>query len=281
MKPLEIDAVCEATHHHARIELTTQSPWCALLGDLPLPAEGSLDRLEAALSGARIERVRLIGHPVSCLLPMIWIRNIWGSPSSPHIEVEWEGDELHNLDCPTLIPATRLACLLADDVCCTNTEDVAERYGFDPRSPGVREDAFDLLTNLVDVWDPGLRSAVLGEDWTGSVRATLAQCAIDGHHRIGIYGAGTHTRAVGEAFMEPPIEICCIIDDDARRYGQHLWGFEITSPERALEMDLDAVVISANSIEDVLWERASVFRERGIATICVYADSAEVIDAHQ
>ncbi len=70
--------------------------------------------------------------------------------------------------------------------------------------------------------------------------------------------------------MEPGVEIACVIDDDARRHGDRLWGYEIVSRERALELGLDAVVISANSIEGRLWERAGVFRDAGISVLRLY-----------
>ena len=70
--------------------------------------------------------------------------------------------------------------------------------------------------------------------------------------------------------MEPGVEIVCMVDDDERRHGERLWGYEIVSRERALELNLDAVIISANSIEDRLWENAAAFREAGVATIRLY-----------
>ena len=280
MKQVDMTCECDSGERRVSIELSTESPWCSILGELALPIASTLDRIDDALRDTRLTRVRLNGDPASCLLPLIWVRSIWGAETKPSIELEWAQIEPDTARCSTLLPATRLACLLADAVRCDRPDTVQSAYGFDPRSPGVSEDAFDLLTNIVDVWDPNLRSAVLGDDWTRAVRVVLTQCAIDGHRRIGIYGAGTHTRAVGEAFMEPPVEICCIIDDDARRHGDRLWGFEIVSPERALAMDLDAVVLSANSIEPLLWERAAVFRERGIVTMRVHGATDTLAEAH-
>ena len=79
--------------------------------------------------------------------------------------------------------------------------------------------AFDLLTNIIDHWDSDLRHRTLASDWNESVRRALLNAAMLGKTRVAIYGAGTHTRAVGEALMEPGVEIVCLIDDDARRHG--------------------------------------------------------------
>jgi hypothetical protein len=49
-----------------------------------------------------------------------------------------------------------------------------------------------------------------------------------------------------------------------------MWGFEIVPPETAIEMKPDAVVLSANSIEAMLWDRASTFRDAGIETVRIY-----------
>ena len=253
------------------IPLCTESPWCSLLGPIELPEAGTLETLDAALSAKHIARVHLSGCPASCLLPMLWFKSIWCAQHIP-IEIDWAVDQLDSVE-PQCQSAARLACLLADRVECDQPERVWAQWGFDPSSPGIAEEAFDLLINLIDLWDPDLRLANLGEDWSEAMRKTLARCAVDGHQRVGIYGAGTHTRAVGDAFMQPPVEICCVIDDDDRRVGEQLWGFPIVSPQQAIDLGLDAVVLSANSIEDLLWERAATLREQGIPTIRIYGQT--------
>tara|TARA_A100000171_G_scaffold17952_1_gene16474 strand:- start:1032 stop:1880 length:849 start_codon:yes stop_codon:yes gene_type:complete len=250
------------------IHLSDQSPWTTLLGTMPLPAAGAIEDLNETLNANRMDSVLLTGEPAACLLPLIWFRSIWTSPGTP-VQIEWVVDDLESGSLQRQ-SAARLACLLADRVVCDQPDKVRRRWGFDPSSPGIAEEAYDLLIHLIDIWDPDLRLANLGEDWSEAMKKTLARCAVDGQHRVGIYGAGTHTRAVGDAFMQAPTEICCIIDDDVRRVGESLWGFPIVSPHQASQMNLDAVILSANSIEDLLWERASILREHGIATIKIY-----------
>ena len=261
------------------IEVSMQSPWNRFFGSGSHPIAGSIDVLDAFLRDAEsIERVSVVGHPASCLLPIVWLNSIWKSELGYAVKLRWETQQRLQ---PDEFPASRLACLLADEV--EVGANSPTPVGLDPLHPGVEQDAFDLLVHLTDAWDPNLRNALLGDDWVSEMRNALTRCASDGHRRIGIYGAGTHTRAVGEAFMDPPVEICCIIDDDHRRHGKRLWGFPIVSPEEAMEHQLDAIVLSANSIEQLLWERSAFFRERSIKVISLYGSEdttqVEVPDA--
>lgn len=273
MNRIELKCTRNDREVHSKIELSTQSPWCSMFGPIALPVEGSLDRLNQQLAGSPIQLATLRGHPAHCLLPILWIRSIWGSDTSTRITLDWNCST--RLDSPpsTHQPATRLACLLADSVRCDSPDNVLHEYGFDPQNPGMTEDIFDLLINIVDLWDPNLRSAVLGEDWTSEMRSALTRAVNDGHNRVALYGAGTHTRAIGEALMSPPVEIACIIDDDARRSGERLWGFDIVPLEAALDRGVDAVVLSANSIEDQLWEKTADIRRRGVQVYRLYGGS--------
>lgn len=260
------------------ISVSPESPWSRYFGSGSHPVAGSIDVLDQFMGSATtIERVSVIGHPPSCLLPIVWLNSIWKSEHGYAVRLRWESDQSTQ---PDEVPASRLACLLADEVEVGTNASIPA--GFDPSQPGVQQDAFDLLINITDAWDPNLRSALLGDDWVSEMRDAISRCAANGLRRIGVYGAGTHTRAVGEAFMDPPVEICCIIDDDHRRHGKRLWGFPIVSPDDALQLKLDAVVLSANSIENLLWERSAKFREQGIQVISLYGSeemTQEVPDA--
>ncbi len=278
MNRIELTCAQSDRELHSEIELSTQSPWSSIFGPIPLPVVGSLDQLNQQLAGSSLQQATLRGHPASCLLPILWIRSIWGSETNTRITLNWDCTANMNPAPSTYQPAARLACLLADSVRCNSSDAVLQEYGFDPCNPGMTEDIFDLLTNIVDLWDPNLRSAVLGDDWTSEMRSALTQASNDGHQQVALYGAGTHTRAIGEALMSPPVEIACIIDDDARRYGERLWGFEIMPPEAAIEQGVDAVVLSANSIEDQLWEKTAEIRSRGVQVYRLYGSSSSVGD---
>lgn len=270
---LEILLMCDDGRHRVDLSLSESSSWSAFLGPWPLPCAGAIEEMDAALRSREVLQVALRGCPSACLLPLLWLRTIWFVEGGPEVLIEWIKVE-DPTDQRGRQAAGRLACLLADTVRCSDDEQAWLLWGVDASGAQTHpEEAFDLLTNIVDLWDTDLQHATMAADWTEALRRALVHCGVLGHRRVGVYGAGTHTRSVGEALMEPDVEIICLIDDDARRHGERLWGYEIVSREHALELGLDAVVISANSIEEQLWERASVFREAGVATLRLYGRS--------
>jgi hypothetical protein len=112
--------------------------------------------------------------------------------------------------------------------------------------------------------------ALVSEARAERFRAALVDLASRGRTRVAIYGAGKHTRALANALASPPLEICCIIDDDPSLYGTNLWGFPIVSRHHAIARGPDAVVISSDSVEPLLWERAACFRDAGIEVVRLY-----------
>ena len=254
------------------IELTTGGCWSGLLGPWAMPGAGALDEMAEVFGGqgrGGLVRVTLSGCPSACLLPLLWVRTIWDARGEAEVVLDWRGVQAPGGERGRQA-AGRLACVLADRVECDDPGLALSAWGIGVAGGGDSEEAFDLLTNIVDHWDSDLHHMTLASDWNEAVRRALANCVLLGHTRVGVYGAGTHTRAVGEALMEPGVEIVCVIDDDARRHGDRLWGYEIVSRERALGLGLDAVVISANSIEDRLWARAEVFRDAGVSVMRLY-----------
>lgn len=253
------------------LPLSDKSPWARLLGPWLLPAEGSLEAMERAFeSHAPLESVTLVGCPSACLMPLLWLRSMWLSPTA-RVSLEWNHVEDPD-DQPGRQAAGRLACLLAGDVRCADPARALQWWGWDGPSARWSDnalDAFDLLTNLVDLWDVGTSPS-----WSETVRRAIAACRSAGMKRVALYGAGTHTRAVGDALMEPGVEIVGIIDDDHRRHGQRLWGFPIISPDRALELEPDAIILSANTFEDQLWEKTATHRAAGIHVARLYTETA-------
>ncbi len=256
------------------IGLSSQSCWASMLGHWPLPVAGAIDELDSLLNTQRPDRVVIRACPSACLLPILWIRSIWFPDDPPELVIEWEDVDDPRSD-RARQPAGRLACMLADRVECGQPDAAWRLWGLDPRIAPIPEESFDLLTSIIDLWDTDLERVTQAADWAESMRRALVNCEAMGHRRIGLYGGGTHTRGVGDALMEPGVEIVCVIDDDSRRHGDRMWGFPIVSLDQALSLDLDAVVISANSIEDRLWERAALIRERGISVIRLYGSARE------
>lgn len=255
------------------IELTPDSGWSRLLGAWPLPADGTLDRLAMAMEqrAAPPERVSLLGCPSACLLPIVWLRTVWLDPAA-RIRIDWG-----RVQDPALQPgrqeACLLACALADEVCCADEARALACWGYESNQAGGARrsaEAFELLTGLFDRWSIGPRHSNSSQGWVRAARRELLACAAMGLTRVALYGAGTHTRALGEVLMEPGVEIVGIIDDDPRRAGTRLWGYTIISPDDALSLGLDAIVLSANSIEDVLWAKTARHREAGIRVVRLY-----------
>jgi hypothetical protein len=93
--------------------------------------------------------------------------------------------------------------------------------------------------------------------------AAIKACAETGARRVGIFGAGSHTRGLATALMAPACPIVCIIDDGPNLAGAKLWNYPIVSSERAGALWLDAVIISSRTMEQTLMERArAIFGER-------------------
>jgi hypothetical protein len=257
------------------LPLTADSCWANLLGRWPLPATGTIDTLASAIDwlASPPAEVSLRGCPSACLLPILWLRTIWLAPDAM-IKIDWQTIEDPS-DQPGRQAAGRLACVLASQVRCADPARAASLWGFRSRPAGSEctdTEAFDLLNNLIDLWGLGPRHASPAAGWAQAARRALLACSSQGVKRIALYGAGTHTRALGDVLMETDVEITAIIDDDARRHGTRLWGFPIISPDDPLTMNLDAIMLSANSVEDLLWERTARHRSAGIHVIRLYGE---------
>jgi hypothetical protein len=121
---------------------------------------------------------------------------------------------------------------------------------------------------------PDRRSA--SDEWNARMAKALRECGLRGARNVALFGAGTHTRALGETLREPPVRIMCIIDDGARD-GQTLWGFPVFTLERASMLPIDTVILSGNSVEESLWTRALPFRDRGIPVVRLYTETSAPI----
>lgn len=106
------------------------------------------------------------------------------------------------------------------------------------------------------------------------MRDALLCCKERGHQHVGIYGAGSHTRAVAKSLAESPVEIVCVIDDDARLIGTQMQNIEIVSPKIAMQMNLDAVVLSSNAREEELARAADTLHNSGIEIMKLYTDDS-------
>jgi hypothetical protein len=173
-----------------------------------------------------------------------------------------------------------LACRIADSFECAWPDAARTHWSIDPArlGPAPALSSIDDALALFHAWSdaaPKPATPTTPADWNAAIRAALQSCAERSLTRVALYGAGTHTRALAEALRDPPVEILCIIDDHPPTPAvsgttPRLWGYPILTPGEALALPLDAVILSANSMEDRLWEAAAPFRERAIPVLRLY-----------
>lgn len=109
--------------------------------------------------------------------------------------------------------------------------------------------------------------------YANALTRAFVQCAVAGHRNIAVYGCGLHTQVGGAALCEPAVRIACIIDDNPANHTRTMWNIPIVSRDRALQMGVDAVVLSGNSVEDKLWDNTAIFRDRAIPVLRLYGRS--------
>jgi hypothetical protein len=268
------------------LPLTIDSAWAQLLGRFPLPGVGALHTLTNALESSSTPPTRadITGPAASALLPLLCIQTTlpretltttlgWSPVDPPYSADPREGH------------AARLACQLADKLECAWPDAARTHWSIDPARLGSApalttiDDALALFGSWSDT-APGPVTPTTPAEWNAAMRAALQSCAERGLTRVALYGAGTHTRALGDALRDPPVEILAIIDDHPPTAPipgatPRLWGYPVLPPGEAMALTLDAVILSANSMEDRLWAAAAPFRERGIRVIRLYARSGE------
>ncbi len=106
------------------------------------------------------------------------------------------------------------------------------------------------------------------------VRAAIDQLSRSGCARIAIYGAGAHTRAVVPVFMGDA-RVVAIVDDEAASGSiTTMHGLSIVRPERAIEMGIDAVLLSSDGFEVLLAERAAEWA-KGLPVLGLYTHALE------
>lgn len=264
---------------HCFLPISRDSPWCAVLGDFPLPMPDALEEIGRSLVTlpGPPDTVRLIGSPAACLLPALWLRSIWLEPGA-RLELHWPRIAPPGHD-PAEALCTELCTGLLDHLHCDDHQACEQLWGL---RTGTREPieaaAFDAMLALLESWSIRSRTGPIAtpDEWMHRITRALHRCAKDAKHRIALYGGGTHTRAVGPALAQAPVEIVAIIDDGMGDQNKRLWGFPVVTRETALSLNLDAVILSANSVEHKLWELAAPLRDAGIEVIRLYADAVDL-----
>lgn len=131
-------------------------------------------------------------------------------------------------------------------------------------------DALWVRRDAIPAHEPPISLADMQASYRERVGQALSECDSAGLRRVAIYGAGRHTRALGETLASPPVSIVCVIDDAPSLEGDTLWGFPIVGAARALTMDLDAIVLSSNTREADMWAKTGAFRDKGVRVLRLY-----------
>lgn len=105
------------------------------------------------------------------------------------------------------------------------------------------------------------------------LRTALDHCAEHALRRVGIYGAGTHTRLAAGALAQPPVEVVCIIEDTADRNAR-MWGLPLVSLQAVDNLNLDAIIISSRTVEGVLARKARAVCGERVEIIRLYSSFA-------
>ena len=283
-----------------RLPLPPDSPWRALTQGAPAPAADALEELEAAAdaaerAGAPWRGAVLAGCPSAALLPLLWLRTSVIGPDA-HVTLRWERVDNPGDDAARLSSAA-LAVSLTDDVRCADAARARTLWGIDagarpdgaPRAGDTEQSAsidrpaaalrlhavLERFAAMLDLWQ--LRTAQGspgggGDEavWQRRTRDALEECARRGLTPVALYGAGTHTRALGPVLRDPPARVICIIDDSPASHGRSMWGFPIVPRAGVLALGVRAVVLSANAHEPKLWETSADLRAAGVEVIRLY-----------
>lgn len=81
--------------------------------------------------------------------------------------------------------------------------------------------------------------------------------------KIGIYGAGIHTRFLMEIF-EFGNEVTCILDSDDKKWGSNFIHWYIYGPKDIHMLKLDAILISSYKFEQEIYDSIKHLKEFGI-----------------
>lgn len=107
----------------------------------------------------------------------------------------------------------------------------------------------------------------------GRVRRALEEAKNAGCTTAALYGSGRHTRALADHLHNLPLPISAILDDNTASHGSSIVGIEVISPAHAHARNIDAVILSSDAHEHLLWQRSEPLRARGIRVIPLYNKS--------
>lgn len=88
--------------------------------------------------------------------------------------------------------------------------------------------------------------------------------------RVGIFGAGTHTRFLMDLCDLAPA-VTCLLDSDPGKWGSSFLDWRVHGPQEIPDLALDAILISSNAFEDEIHASiAAIAERRGIEVVRCY-----------
>jgi SAM-dependent methyltransferase len=89
--------------------------------------------------------------------------------------------------------------------------------------------------------------------------------------RVGVFGAGVHTRFLMDLFDLAPA-VTCLLDSDPGKWGSSFLDWRVHGPQEIPDLALDAILISSNAFEDEIYAAiAPVAKQRGVEVVRCYA----------
>lgn len=127
-------------------------------------------------------------------------------------------------------------------------------------------------------WVTRFGQALAGDEAARRMREALEDCSRKGWARVAIFGAGSHTRSLGNVLMRPPVDIVGIVDEDPGMRGKSLWNYPILSLQDAADRRPHAIVLSSRHREAELMKAVEALGPamRSIAVVRLYGGDVSV-----
>jgi len=146
--------------------------------------------------------------------------------------------------------------------------------GHEPLGGGARFDARLAARHGARLaefhWHGQFGAEATGRSAADRLFDAIAECEARGHRRIGLYGAGSHTRALARVI--PSGRFVCVIDDDPRAGAEPVFGLSPVTLDDARKLKLDAVILSSTCHEQSMWRRCESLRRDGVDVVRLYED---------
>jgi radical SAM superfamily enzyme YgiQ (UPF0313 family) len=111
------------------------------------------------------------------------------------------------------------------------------------------------------------------------LQLVLPDLAARGVHRIALYGAGEHTRRLLEHLPQLRPPIVAILDDASPPRAARLGTLPVHHPREAVNLGVDAVIISSDCWEADIWARRSIIERHGISVHRLYGEAQQQVGA--